>query len=235
MIFLVFFNRKLSVTSLKATSTQSKRRKSSIIKTQMGHFEMQEESTSPEIIVNSTSLFSLSSEAAQLTVKNGSTNDSSQSCNSSRSSDEMSITKRNMAALTEEVDIGFNKVSRDSLERSSLDSDDTSYAKAIKETVNSEVIVPMTSVIQVQSQQLYQQQCLQHCLGTSAMPHHQCCHHHHHHHCHCHQHVPHQHIPMSATSSAIYTEPNVKHKCADASQFQPPVVKCNLYKGEISI
>ncbi|KAH9416586.1 Gamma-aminobutyric acid type B receptor subunit 2 [Dermatophagoides pteronyssinus] len=188
--------RKLSVASLKVLSKSAsssaaaaaKRQKLNIIKTPLGHFEIQEEttSTSPtEIIVNSTSILSLSSEAAQLTVKNsqqstneppissnissnGEQNNSPQNGNdgisdqsatgSTKSSDEMSFTfptyhpthhhhhsKRITGNGIGGGDSNLFSPNGSFNEQCSLSngsdetSDDTSYAKAIKQTMESQL------------------------------------------------------------------------------------------------
>nr|XP_046912763.1 uncharacterized protein LOC124493702 [Dermatophagoides farinae] len=178
--------RKLSVASLKvlssSSSTAAKRRKPNIIKTPLGHFEIQEETTSTsatEVIVNSTSILSLSSEAAQLTVKNSKqsmTNEPTMSdvitsaCDvdvmpdgidqisdqsatgSTKSSDEMSFTfpthhhhsKRVTGnGIGDDSNLfspnGSLNNEQCSSNGSDETSDDTSYAKAIKQTMESQV------------------------------------------------------------------------------------------------
>lgn len=182
----------------------AKKRKSSSIRQFMSKIEMQEES-STEIIVNSTSILSLSSEAAQLTVKNGSI-DSSQSGNSSRSSDEVSITYRNLELLnSQQQPTGVLKSAHalsDSLDQNSVDSDDTSYAKAISQTVVSEVMPVLEGTLPL-------------CHSHRTQVYHACCHHHHHPH-----HVNHEHCHASGAmppSKSYHEEDCPLHQAALAT------------------
>ena len=224
-----------------AVAAATKRRKSSnSVRQLIGRIEVAEES-STEIVVNSTSILELSSEAAQLTVKNGSVESGDEGdsggggCGGdgidrdSKSSDEMSITYRNMDMLNNSAtttttsssshphphphhhhhhshthshhahahhqsyanniitvkangkntgdDSGGEQISDE------LDSDDTSYAKAISQTIVSEVVVVPVVV-----------------EGASGLHHH----HHHHHHLH-HQHQHQTTLPALHSSSSFHS------------------------------
>lgn len=159
-----------SSSAVSSEKKHQRRKSSSVRQLLVGNIELAEES-STEIIVNSTSILSLSSEAAQLTVKNGSVESGHSSGGSSKSSDEMSITYRNLDMLNNTssshhhhhhshqsysnkiITVTANGISRnrkdegDSAEASDEhDSDDTSYAKAISsQTIESPemVVVPV--------------------------------------------------------------------------------------------
>lgn len=182
------------------------RRKFNSTRNGIGKIDYFEESSSPEIVVNSTSIFSLSSEAAQLTIKNGSTiaaiNGGQPNGNdTSKSSDEISITYCNLDPLNdlsgnENGQILTKKLHRndDSIDQNSVESDDTSYAKAISQTIHPEVS-PVVSGPGGDGQ-----------MHLCHTIHHSCCHHHlehHHHHLHHHHHHPHhvQHEQCRATNS----------------------------------
>lgn len=189
-----------------SVKTGPKRRKSSSARTLIGKIEIAEES-STEIVVNSTSILSLSEEAAQLTVKNGSI-ESSQSGNSSKSSDEVSITYRNLDTLNSLPECGKSistKVAHenDSADQNSLDSDDTSYAKAINQMEVTEVDMPPESQMHL---------CHSHRAHMCHSAHHTCCHHHHHHP----HHVQHEHCHVQAPVPVTVAAQTHNHDTAQA-------------------
>nr|XP_027198671.1 uncharacterized protein LOC113792912 [Dermatophagoides pteronyssinus] len=262
--------RKLSVASLKVLSKSAsssaaaaaKRQKLNIIKTPLGHFEIQEEttSTSPtEIIVNSTSILSLSSEAAQLTVKNsqqstneppissnissnGEQNNSPQNGNdgisdqsatgSTKSSDEMSFTfptyhpthhhhhsKRITGNGIAGGDSNLFSPNGSFNEQCSLSngsdetSDDTSYAKAIKQTMESQVqqaiMSSNTNVISGNNITT---------ITDDSHPYH---YHHHHHQCTAIPRMTTGMVTSTATSDDVGTTVHLQHCCHHHNHNHP--------------
>lgn len=239
--FVAHILRKLSVASLckSALGKATNRRKSSATQettkllNEVAHAKLElcprhepessELISSPEIVVKSTSIFSLSSEAAQLSIKNGlspSLGLKDNGSNASKSSDEISITYRTLDGTPNggggggringdlvsagrgnrcySADIGSDEhVSQNS------DSDDTSYAKAIKEAIHSESglgpvalasVTPYMNIAGSEPTYYHTRYSLDHRLPNSlasvpaAVPVqlpvtvHTCCHHHHCHH-----------------------------------------------------